>query len=430
MDSLTKRHGGDHYANIKYGYIVLAVSIVYLAVALRFRRARSPYSVLVWVIVVCVTAIPVLDAHHASTLLKRFGRISYALIPLNIVLALRPNVISYLDLLPLHKWLSRWIAVLAAVHSVGFAVKWAAAGEMFKILRPLNAVGVPVFIVMVVLLVVSVRRLRTKNYRLFYWVHQVGVVLMVVAVIWHARPGVTPLALLNVLLLVVQIVLKYNRVAVDVQSVKSYGQLAVVLFEKPQNYPLSLPGNHLALTSRWYNLMSHPYTIVNYHENIALVVDATNKFEITTGSHYISYPYSMTNAIELGNSVVLFAGGSGISFALSMIVYYQNLQLEADFTLVWAVRDVRDTELINSFSISCKKHIYITGSMDNDSETGRMMDVELEDYNQGFKTGRPLFEEYGTPDTLVVCGPLDMMEQGQKYANKHNIKYIGETYAF
>ncbi|EGV66835.1 Ferric reductase like transmembrane component [Yamadazyma tenuis] len=461
-DSHGHGHNSSHYANIKWGYILLAGSLVYFAVFLAYERRRPKYSkpfkisthIALWIsatVGLCANLFPNI-VENSSTLLKRFGRFSYVLTTVDLLLALRPNLLNYVYLVELHKWMSRYVIVLGIVHSVGFLVRWLVMGQLFKVLRLLNLLGVAIFLMFVVLLVLSIKVYRNKYYNTFYVIHNLTLVCYLGLINYHARPGVTWLTMLNLFLVTVQIVFKFNITRIASTSVKNFGSLTLVTFEKPINYPITTPGSHLVLqlSRNWRQWIfpAHPYTIINNNEYLNLVVTNINRFKFDVEHMYtISFPYSSSlSLMEFeGKNVLMVIGGSGISYAISILNFYKTVKI--NFRLVWVVRDKRDLALIKEFNLNCQVDLYVTGSVssgDMASELGEQRDgllhnIEMDEFEVAedsetpeimFARGRPQISDFQVPDLLIACGPDSLIYDAQAFATANNVNFLKEFYNY
>ena len=238
-----KRHSETHFANIKYGYYVVVISLAYVIMLVLLRtfgtrtpaRSASPiknkmiyrfYNIdPAFHIGILFFALLVPFYYHYSLItqstvyLKRLGRLSYALIPLNLFLTLRPNWIlgkkfTYTDFIPFHKWFSRVVTMIGLLHGIFFIIKWAIDDNVSLkqklIFKTFNFVGFIISILVVFLLICSIGPMRRYNYRLFYIVHNLVNLAFILLTPIHSRPSVKfPFLLLNCILLLVHMI---NRV--------------------------------------------------------------------------------------------------------------------------------------------------------------------------------------------------------------------------
>lgn len=459
MIDIVERHGQHslHYANVKYGYILLFISLLYFCGIVlmenwrvnRFISQKTELKkvfilpIIIGILILISLYLPFLHEFAWGTFLKRFGRLSYSLVPLDLLLILRPNVINYLNLIPFHKWVSRVILSFGLIHGLGFLIKWCIEGVFFaKIFEFNNSIGIGFVLCFSILLFVSLRFVRKFNYLLFYLFHNFTILILIAFIGLHARPGVTPLTVINVILLIFQILFKFNILNVNVKDIKNFKNLSLIVIEKPSNYPVTLAGSHLRLqVLGWKHafLPAHPYTVIDDGNNLNLVISKTNKTSVSIhNSNCITFPYnsigSLHNYIQANKNITMFIGGSGISFALSLIRYYPNFK----FNLIWCIRDRADLDLLNYYpELNISLDVYVTRI----KEDG--VDIELDDIQEhlldnneeakdskfNVNYGRPNLGIYNA-DLLIACGPLSLMKDAAAFAKARNIKLIKEYYGF
>ena len=167
---LQNRHAESHYANIGYGYYTLLISVLYLVFLMLLRRlvtvnGRSSkivkeihsLGVLSHLSIVFLPLIIGFFLHNASkstVYFKRLGRLSYVLLSLNLLLTLKPNWLlsshyTYTDFVPIHKWFSRIIVLIALVHSMLFIWWWGVSTNpnvsiAIKLQKKSNTIGLAI----------------------------------------------------------------------------------------------------------------------------------------------------------------------------------------------------------------------------------------------------------------------------------------------
>lgn len=508
------RHSGHHHdtGNVKYGYAVFGLSLLYSAVLVgansiytrkwESQQRPTPNSVwgrlriihpiwahvLLWLIlVVAISFFNVSDlAEKYPVVLKRFGRVGFSLVPLSIFLALRPAALgtSYLEYIPMHKWLLRVITAAISVHGIGYFVKWLIEGEFWaKTLKLLNLLGVIVFIFMLVLIVVSIRPVRRRFYRLFYVIHNATVLLLVGLTLFHARPGVGDFVLLCGIMLLWQ---GFQRIrcmfiAGDLEIIeKDSSSLKVLRFNKAQVYPTNwTPGSHVRLTFPLHNFRSwlfasHPYTLCSLPDDatLDLVVKKGHTFRVFSSLQYaISSPYSSLQLtfFSTAENVVILCGGSGISLGIPVIRYLQSSSVKSK--LVWCVSNKADAFVLRETNVKSVVEVYVTGqvpyltlSKTVSEEDYGLLDggdqVELESLNHeqnpfeddaservlnekadneicAFRKGRPEFDAVFEPFNetedpfnkwIIVCGPELLIKDAKKWGKQHGIQVFSEYY--
>ena len=403
MIDIEPRHGDHHFVNIKYGYIVLGTSLLVALYLLLFKfiyiqqwkrngihnrtltYLQHPPTWFVMLVLTAISIVLLQDKIHSMsteyiTVAKRSGRIAYSLIPLNIFLILRfansPNLNPgyYLQNLNLHKWLSRLIFALSLLHGLSFAIKWIIEGTGAKFFKFWNFLGIVVLIPFVVLIVVSVRYMRRKSYRVFYIVHNVTAWFMVFLITLHARPGVWPIAIVAIAMLALQLYLRFAGYKVN--SVKvidiPLSSLQIVKIPLPLNFPLWSPASHIRINYSILNLQSwisatHPFTIASIYEDsrtsLVLIKKKTQlSFDpqvtyLMTGP-YISVPPPLFNTAQV---VSILCGGSGISFGLPIYQYFKATNASVEVNLTWCILSKDDLFVVNQLNLS-HVQVYVTGA--------------------------------------------------------------------
>ncbi|KAI5957667.1 AIM14 [Candida theae] len=410
MIDIAPRHGDHHFINIKYGYIVLGASAVLVLYLLLFKfiyiqqwkrngvhnktltylqHPPTWFLMLIWSVVAVFLLQHKIHSISAEyvTIAKRSGRIAYSLIPFNIFLILRftnsPNLNPgyYLQNLNLHKWLSRLIFVLSALHGLSFGIKWIVEGSGSKFLNFWNFLGIVVLVPFVALIVVSIRYMRRKSYRMFYIVHNITSWSMVFLITLHARPGIWPIATLAIVLLAFQMYLRfaaYNVNSTKVIDVPS-SSLQIVKIPLPLNFPVWSPASHIRINYsfsdiRCWLMATHPFTIACIYEDsptsLVLVKKKTSlNFDpqvsyLVTGP-YCSLPQPLLNTAQV---VSILCGGSGLSFGLPIHQYLKATNPSVVVNLIWCISKRDDLFICNHLDLS-KVQVYVTGIGNQESVT-------------------------------------------------------------
>lgn len=407
---LEPRHGDHHSINVKYGYFILGLSLVHIFYRniMKFlyikrwisngthsKLLRLWSSVPTWIIITvwCLIIFFVGGFHIEDfpeeyvTVAKRYGRIAYSLIPLNIYLILRPANVRlwkigyYIENLNLHKWLSRLIAVCSAIHAAGYCYKWIKEGKLLtKPFKLLNFLGVIAFVLFAILIVVSIRSMRRRNYILFYLLHNITAWCMVLLITLHARPGVTAIAFVNLALLGYQLYLRfYAAFKIDTLKVidSPRSTLRIIKISQPDTFQNWLPASHIRLNYSVLNIRSwvtatHPFTLANIidddNHNLVLIVKKTSFAFDPMQSYILTGPYPSLPAPFFTNSKIvnLICGGSGISFVLPIYRYFKVCNPISIVRLVWCIREKEDTFIINQLDIEGIE-VYITSTIGQSS---------------------------------------------------------------
>lgn len=479
-------HSSTHYINVKFGFFLFFLSIAH-AIAIWafhrifFQRPRTPLlsiSALPWVNVPLVLSVGAWLAISGAIVcysgayavaIKRCGRLSYALVPFDIFLALRPNVppIPYLSTLDLHKWVSRLIIFYGLLHGIGYLVKWILEGVFGKTFLLLNLLGLVVFILFVPLLVISVRYFRRKHYRIFYVLHNITLLVFLGLITFHARPGVLFFTSLSVLLLIYQVFCRIFR-ACDVQNIQiislDYSSFLVARITKPTDYHY-LPGDHLRLTYAPTNFKAwifptHPYTIASFPDEpyIDLVLRLPNSFYLTNDCQYsISCLYTTMNlsGVKHAKSVHLVAGGTGISFILPVAKLLFSWGVF--FSTTWVTRNKYDLHILKALNVKGNVETYITGDAEKHDKTSdpeeadglitsaESESVELEDLSTtkeekascyNLKFGRPPLKDILTYLTegdvlrnwVITAGPRSLVSEIETWGKLNGVGVLSELY--
>ncbi|ODV84334.1 hypothetical protein CANARDRAFT_201313 [[Candida] arabinofermentans NRRL YB-2248] len=398
-----KRHGSTHYINVKYGYFTIFLTICYLVyreVALYYynrswsRSGRSttrlglvtfPLLYLISIIAFVVLIMEVFNPHLDKLTIhfKRAGRLAYSLLPLDLVLALRPSPFkldNYLDTLIVHKWISRIILILGISHSIGFMLRWYDVGTFSKTWDIVNLAGFIMFTLFSILLVINWKKIRSSIYKYFYVVHNVTLWSFVLMTWYHARPGVTPIAIVCISILIFQFAVKFMTLQ-DVQIVDTISNdgsdLMIVKMPKrllPDGY---LPGCHLRLGYSWKSPLywvfpSHPYTIATTFEEpgsqISLVLRKST-FKVFSNKTYSIQPYFKSslglNFFQTAENISIVCGGSGISLGLVLANYFKKKILEdlkdIKISFIWITPSREDLFVLKALRVEGVE-VYITGS--------------------------------------------------------------------
>lgn len=486
--TLEPRHGSSHFANIGYGYGALAATALHAGALYLFQRLlRVAQKTSFWNLFLTsaayIAAILGLCAYHIefrhdySTWVKRFGRLGYALLPFDIVLALRPGPLHYLNQIGLHKWISRIIVGAAVIHSVGFLYKWFLEATMLhKVFQWQNFLGVAVFAMALLLVVVSLKPLRRRRYLLFYVVHNATVWLMVFLIVLHARPGVNPIALLSGLILVYQAYMRFwraHRVSnIVVVETEGGSGIQVVKIPKPEYLPDGTTGSHIRLTytsTNWRSWVypTHPYTVASMPTDptLDLVIKKHANFGLSEVDYALTGPFqSLPNTFfDSAESVAVFCGGSGISLGIPVVRDLASKRVPVK--LIWCTRDKSDLFVLRELKFRHPIEVYITGNANGgalfDEEAhGLLFDngnFELQSLSSNEEAnaapqeppkketlpgvalhqGRPdldsVFSDIkAAPATnryIVACGPESLIHAAEKWGAEHKVTLLSEVYA-
>lgn len=489
---LVKRHGDHHTINIKYGYAIFLISILLYLIFHQFSRL-IPLSTR-WknytMLSLLLASFVIIQNYHSltefSVYAKRFARLSVALLPLNFYLAVKvpgsSYAVDYLGLVWLHKWVSRAIVLGSGLHGIGYVVLFLHRGEFTKVFRVLNFLGVIALLCFIGIAVISLSYFRRRIYKWFYSVHVILGYAVLMLLQFHARPGVSTFTVLNVSVIIYSIVVKFIHSFTlkpsQFQVIENPDSDLVVVNMK--NYPfldrsIAENGGHLRVSSLspqnplYYLSSSHPYTMIKCKTSTKLVVKKTN-FHIPRDNSLTFFgPFASSVPTPVPNSsrLLFIAGGSGISFTLSLYQQYKS-QPGVKIRFIWIVKDVKDLWILSEFGMDLKSstnpiEIFVTGDRNAISEIGNlstkaeesvglMQGIELEEFqnaeddsssnsetkgsnnNKNMKFQKPFipklvsdFFRAGEQDenfygSIVSCGPQSMNDECEAVIKREEYK--------
>lgn len=497
---LVKRHSPLHKVNIKYGYIIFGLSILFILIRTgsiwfyqrawrRSGRSTSllkitsfPLPLTISLIALMVALLMIIKPHYEkiTVSIKRLGRLSYALIPLDIFLAAHPAWISidnYLNTIQLHKWISRLIIFLILVHSIGFLVYYIDVGKFNKVFKVVNLIGVLVFFDSIIMALFW-KKVRDFNYRFFYINHNIFVFLLVVLIYFHARPGVSFFFIINIILLSANIIRRYLH-AKDItmtEIIENPGSdLRIVKFPKtllPENY---LPGCHIRIGfSKWSPLFvllaSHPYTVATTFENrdlLSSLIIKKTKFKLEpfeTYSIQTNFKSSLSeNFFNTVNNLTIVCGGSGISLGLGLFEYFKRSIIadgrDIKLKFIWITRHEEDTFILDELNIQgCDVFISnrTTDTLTTDDDPIDNNDIPLTELSNNSEDSLNSYEQKFTNTVIlgkspnlkaiiaknssrtfdyankwvVACGPVSLNADCQEIAKEQKCRFFSEEYSF
>lgn len=356
--------------------------------------------------------------------------------------------------------------LLGFLHGLMFTAVWIKSGTLGKILKLWNFIGVVAIALFLLSAVISLKPLRRRLYKLFFTGHLVIAWACVILLQLHARPGVTIYTWINGLLFILQIVTKlYKSTDVTIEKTSKHGStLDLITLPNAQQNDF-IAGSHLRVSTYTklnplnFVLPSHPFTISSLpgEQSIALVVRKTScVFKtgqiVSTFGPFPSIPQSFFSS---AGSVVLVAGGSGISYALGLYQQLKASHSNVKLSLMWILRNKADMWILDHFDIG-KVDIFLTGgAISADDPVSRLYDddgeqlldgrdsLELDDLTPQkeelkthVKLGRPNFEEYyaeafrgdETNAWIVSCGTSSLNKDSSVWADKLGVCFHSESY--
>lgn len=354
-------------------------------------------------------------------LTKRLGRIAVAMWPPLLLLTLKPSFlpnILYLNLLPLHKWISRVMILASLLHSILYTYFFLSQGAFLtKMSKIANLWGVVAIILFMIIGITSLKHFRRYNFKLFYFTHYILTWCSILAIYLHSRPAVPYYTLLNIAILLFQIVYRFRHTTTaEINLVPISHSLTLLEFplESVVRKPL-YPSAHIRInivhSSLWKRIvywvvpLTHPFTVIslsNDSNTIKLLVRNGN-FPLIQGAKYYvtgafesnfhfmqldqnyhsdrnslqnprtstipsSITYSSLHYILRAKKVLIVVGGSGISFGLPLLHILNSTG--CNVRLIWVTRDYHDLNLLNYFNRNHMQglEIYITGNVNTDQD--------------------------------------------------------------
>jgi NAD(P)H-flavin reductase len=290
---------------------------------------------------------------------------------------------------------------------------------------------------------------------------------MTLIIAFHARPGVSFITFVALMILAVQLFERFGRsfAVSGLQIEQPEGStLQVITMTRPDNFPHYLPGSHIRINFRGKDLRSwmlptHPYTIASISDknvdSLRLIIRQTSNFHLDTISEYSltgPFPSLPNHFFATAKQVNIICGGSGISFGLPLFEYFKA-HGSTSVKLVWCIRNRNDCKILKDFAI-LGVHIYITEKV---SSEGSLFDIEQQhgllnnteenepsvemtdltkSENKFIFQGRPnldeAFSDIGQSETshtwAIACGPRGLIRSTKDWAQKRNIQFYSEIY--
>lgn len=339
------------------------------------RPSRPPRLPLIPTLLICSVGIAYLIFAETQQefvfLAKRLGRVPVALYPIVYFLSMRPSPLPqtfYLQLIPLHKWLSRIIVVILFAHVVVYVAVYIHLNKLKKLTEWGNISGIFAYMLLLLLGASSLKWFRRSCYNIFYAIHYFTSVITLPMIFYHSKTTHWYMVLCG-LLLGLQAV---YRIAVSkhIKLPVQYVSPSLYFISIPKkDLPRSLqnyyePGSHLRISnplyypSTWFQ-SSHPYTIASLpsDENLTLVVRKTRygiklrKLYAVTGPYgSIPRPFFQDVTRGLVKRVLFVAGGSGIAFTAPIMRHLRAHGIPVK--LIWAIRDINEVTILNTLGLS------------------------------------------------------------------------------
>lgn len=516
------RHdSASHYANIPSGYYTLLTYLIFVVLIIVIRKYHPNRSSNIFIkriyelnpiflisyfattiFVILFSTFFTQNERVVSVFTKRLGRVSYAFTNFLILMmfqepiSLFNRLVSYLEFVNLHKWLSRAIFIISILHGFMFICKWSSDPNISlwnkMIVNKANFIGLILYIEVCFMLIVSLRPVRQKSYKLFYLSHQIINLSFIMLTPFHARPSVTfPFFVINLVLLTIYGINKsIQSHQITILDKREVLESRLYILTMSANWlgdtRKIYPGSHIRVSPysiwswKYWLLPSHPYTVVTHRNSEITLIIKKTKFEIFKNKTYrISGPFenvSITQFFEWSkklNNVILVAGGSGISFILPIYHYIQDNQDSTisykSLKLIWLVKNISEFKHVrDNIGLPSKyfkeMEVFITAETEenntidfiNENEN----DIELQNFvpienknntdieiRNNIKYGRVNWEidfedilnsdynerignyDINTENYIIGCGPQELIHDCEIFGRQHNYKVISEYYS-
>lgn len=345
---------------------------------------------------------------------KRLGRVSAASLPGLLFLTLRPSPLPktlYLLLLPVHKWISRIVVLEGLIHTVLYIVYYNRLQTLAKLWKWQNIMGFIAMFAFILIGITSLPKIRRFAFKTFYISHYVMTWISVIALHFHARPGIASYTVINCIILFYQIWYRVKNTELTKVSITSLSPtLALLEFptSKITKVP-TLPGGHVRINNKsgflkdlFFQIipLAHPFTIASLpNDHTTKLIIRRGNFPLKADREYyitgafepeldfiqeqkslfqklleprsnLESPFAtLTNASPMkynieAQRVLIVVGGSGISFGIPLmrILNYNGIGNR----LIWVCRDIGDLNLLNHFHGIQGIECYITSDVQED----------------------------------------------------------------
>lgn len=377
--------------------------IKFLRPLLKYLRLRiSPgFSIaqsLILVIYFACLAYASLYKSNIFTDSSRTGWVATAQLPLLFALAQKNNVLglllgcAYENLNFLHRFTGRLVVVAANIHSLYHFYSWflnGTAAQMFALNH--NIWGLVALVCVDLMWFFSTRYWRERAHNIFFRTHIVGSIFVLLATYFH-EPQVLPYIFASTGIFVFDYLLRILKSRLTTAVIIPVPELNSTRVEISKYNAGWRAGQHIRLRvlsmgmGRFGWAEVHPFSIASVsrgQEGIVLICKKTgtwtkNLFELAKLGGYINGEIGRKVRVVIegpyggpGHTVfssfsaaVVVAGGSGITFALSVIQDLIQKDLEKEsrvkvIELIWIIQDsVSLTALLPTLSLLIEQSIY------------------------------------------------------------------------
>ncbi|KAF8625150.1 hypothetical protein AX15_005535, partial [Amanita polypyramis BW_CC] len=360
---------------------------------LSYVSGYSNIQVFIMLAYFAVLLFPLLHRSNPLTDMKRSGWIAASQLPFLFLFATKNNMlgwllgIGYQNFNYLHQYLGKLIVLAANLHAIGYFYEWSFNGTFAtRIAETRNIWGMIALICVDLIFIFSTSFWRTKAYNVFLTTHFLGYIIAIPAVYQH-YPQTLPFIIALAATYGLDHVLRLFKTRFVTATIRPIPSLSSTRVEIPMLNSGWRPGQHVRLRILTMSLgrlgwmESHPFTIASApvnsrrhgravgEEGLILMCKKTGGwtgrlFDMAKKSAYIEAgavggadigktvmvmvegPYSGPgHAIYASYSgVVMVIGGSGITFALSVLQDLVQKDLQAQcrakfIELIWMVQN-------------------------------------------------------------------------------------------
>lgn len=292
------------------------------------------------------------SAHGYGEDYTRTGLVAMVQVPLVIALGVRGNIIGlatgqgYDRLRIFHKIVGRVCFVCCAIHTIFYLNKWGKAGTLGKSTKSnVFITGMLAFAATCLIIITSLPAIRRSAYYFFKITHIIGVILLLVGLAMHVTVAV-PWVIASGAIYLFSIIMQLMKTRFARAELVAFGGSTTTLITIPGITAGWRAGQHVRL--RVLNLPynkcaeAHPFTIASAPDSGGLVLMAKAAGDWTSSLYHLASSGG-DNDGEVGvwkrkahvmvegpygglghtlptafSSIVLIAGGSGISHSLSL----------------------------------------------------------------------------------------------------------------
>lgn len=314
-------------------------------------------------------------------------------------LTLRPSPLPhtlYLALIPIHKWLSRFVVLQGVLHSLLYLAYFHYMKKWNKVLLFKNFTGVIALLSFLVLVLTSLPMVRRWHYRIFFSNHYIQSWVLVIVLYFHSRSSIPFVTTANIGILLYQIYYKYRISSLSEIKVHDISETFSVVEIPNSGIKLKtlIPGAHIrmidfpkhnffrCLLNGLFVPEQHPYTLATIgSDDVQKLIVRKGDFELENKKRYLitgsylpnlDFLAPVTNGGGGIHSLSVFAnmkkclivvGGSAISFALPIlrVLSYNGVTVK----IIWVLRNHEDLKVLDYFKSTLASNdcidIFITG---------------------------------------------------------------------